>query len=340
MKIPDQYTDNPLHPRYPIFIPTKTRWEKRLTMRSLDSMGVHYFAIVEHHQVSDYVNHGVPRDRIVVLDPEYQRQYDTFDEHGLTKSVGPGAARNFAWDLSISMGYKMHWVMDDNILDFLRYQRDFRIRCRAPGLLRSCEAFHERYDNLGMSGPQYKMFCMPYQYRPPFVMNTRIYSCNLIRNDLDLRWRGRYNEDTDLSLRMLKAGWCTVQFNHALQDKLVTQALRGGNSAEFYDNEGTKPKSIMLEKMHPDVAKVKWKYGRWHHEVNYRPWRKMLLKPKFDLLRLPKCDEFGMKLVPIDQEAHKLELRDPANWREYIKKNPAEAGISGSARLPKENGLV
>ena len=52
---------------------------------------------------------------------------------------------------------------------------------------------------------------------PPFKANTRIYSCILIDNALPFRWRGRYNEDTDLSLRVLKAGLCTIQFNAFLR---------------------------------------------------------------------------------------------------------------------------
>jgi len=48
----------------------------------------------------------------------------------------------------------------------------------------------------------------------------------LIRNDVPYRWRGRYNEDTDLSLRMLKDRWCTIQFNAFLQGKAATP-LRG-----------------------------------------------------------------------------------------------------------------
>ncbi len=69
-----------------------------------------------------------------------------------------------------------------------------------------------RYENIAMAGPNYFMFAPRKRKHPPFSLNTRIYSCNLIRNDLPFRWRARYNEDTDLSLRMLKAGWCTVLF--------------------------------------------------------------------------------------------------------------------------------
>lgn len=62
-------------------------------------------------------------------------------------------------------------------------------------------------------------------------------------------------------------------FNCLLQNKLVTQALKGGNTDEFYDAEGTYNKSRMLEAIHPDVSEVKWKYNRWHHVVNYKPFK-------------------------------------------------------------------
>ena len=104
-------------------------------------------------------------------------------------------------------------------------------------------------------------------------MGTRIYSCNLIKNNAPFRWRGRYNEDTDLSLRMLKAKWCTVQFNAFLQLKITTQKMNGGNTGEFYSKEGTYPKSEMQVKMHPDVSKMVWRFGRCHHHVDYGPFK-------------------------------------------------------------------
>ena len=47
-------------------------------------------------------------------------------------------------------------------------------------------------------------------------------------------WRGRYNEDTDLSLRALKDGWCTVLFNAFLIGKVTTMRMKGGNTDNVY----------------------------------------------------------------------------------------------------------
>ena len=130
---------------------------------------------------------------------------------------------------------------------------------------------------------------------PPFTCNTRIYSCNLIRNDVPFRWRGRYNEDTDLSLNMLKAGWCTIQFNAFLQEKITTQVVKGGNSAEFYDKEGTLEKSKMQIKVYPDVSRIVKRYGRVHHHVDYSSFRNKLIRKKN--IKIPKVSKHEMRLV-------------------------------------------
>jgi hypothetical protein len=186
--------------------------------------------------------------------------------------------------------------MDDNIREFLRLTNNLKIRLLDGTGFRAMEDFSLRYSNVGMSGPNYRSFASQNSVIPPFVVNTRIYSCNLIRNAVPYRWRGRYNEDTDLSLRMLKDNWATVQFNAFLQDKLRTQVLGGGNTAEFYANEGTTAKSEMQVAMHPDVSKLTWKFGRVHHEVDYRPFKSIPLKFKDDYSQVRGINDYGLVL--------------------------------------------
>jgi hypothetical protein len=164
-------------------------------------------------------------------------------------------------------------VFDDNIMDFSRLYRHRKLPVADGGMFRVIEEFVDRFANVPISGLNYDFFAPDKMGRPPFVMNTRIYSALLIENSCPFRWRGRYNEDTILSLDVLKAGYCTFQFNTLLQGKAQTQRLGGGNTAEFYASEGTYKKSKMLELSHSDVAKTVWRYGRWHHEVDYRPFR-------------------------------------------------------------------
>jgi len=132
-------------------------------------------------------------------------------------------------------------------------------------------------------------------------MNTRIYSCNLIRNDVPLRWRGRYNEDTILSLDMLKADWCTILFKAFLQGKVRTQTLKGGNTEEFYAKEGTFAKSKMQAQVHPDVSRIVNKFGRVHHYVDYRPFKKNRLILRDDIVIPEGINNYGMRLAHVDE---------------------------------------
>jgi len=287
-----------VHPRFPLYIVSKGRADSRLTAKNLESMGVPYSIVIEEQEYDDYAAVIDPK-KIIILDLSYKEKYDCFDGLGLSKSTGPGPARNFVWDHALSKGHEWHWVMDDNINGFYRLNRNLKVRVGNGGCFRAMEDFSQRYANVSMAGPNYYMFAPRKAVSPPFILNTRIYSCNLIRNDTPFRWRGRYNEDTDLSLRMLKAGWCTIQFNACLQFKIPTQKLSGGNTAEFYADEGTYPKSAMQVKMHPDISRLAWRFGRVHHYVDYSSFRKnkLVRRDSAETQLLP--NEYGMTLKKV-----------------------------------------
>lgn len=284
-----------MRPQFPIYIVSKGRHESRLTARALEAMGVSYFIVVEEQEFKAYSSVIEPK-KVLVLDKRYQQTYDTFDDLGDRKSKGPGPARNFAWDHAIAAGHKWHWVMDDNITRFYRLNKNLKVPAGDGTIFRCMEDFVLRYLNVAMAGPNYSFFAKRKQKLPPFITNTRIYSCNLIRNDVPFRWRGRYNEDTDLSLRMLKGSWCTVQFNAFLQQKARTQSIKGGNTAEFYAKEGTAPKSRMQVAMHPDVSRLVWKFGRIHHHVDYRPFQVNKLVRRKGVEIADGIDDYGMAL--------------------------------------------
>ena len=297
-------------PKHPMYVVSKGRSKYMQTSRALTNMGRRHFIVVEPHEVDAYrlavLRLGLAAD-IIELDLGCKATYELCDDFGHTRSTGPGPARNFAWQHSIHSGARWHWVLDDNISMFYRLHENRKIKCVNPALFCAMEDFCERYMNVAMAGPNYSFFAPSSQRRPPFVTNTRIYSCNLIRNDVPFRWRGRYNEDTILSLDMLKADWCTIQFNAFLQAKTATQAMKGGNTDEFYHREGSKglgryaengttAKSQMLVNVHSDVARVARRYDRAHHHVDYRRFRdqKLMLRKGIVLAEVP--NNYGMTL--------------------------------------------
>lgn len=301
------------HPQFPLYIPSKGRSEYMITSRVLDSIGVKHRLVIEEHEYSKYLAAvGGDKRKLLVLDLSFKDRYELCDDLGLTKSTGPGPARNFIWEHSISEGHPWHWVMDDNIIAFRRMNKNEKVKVSDGAIFKAMEDFCLRYKNIGMAGPNYFMFAPARTKKPPFVINTRIYSCNLIRNDLPHRWRGRYNEDTILSLDMLKDGWCTVQFNAFLQEKMPTQTIGGGNTQEFYHAEGvlrsgnkyadngTLAKSKMQVAVHPDVSRLVWKFGRVHHHVDYTPFKKNKLIRKDDVSIEPGVNNYGMELKRVD----------------------------------------
>jgi hypothetical protein len=258
-------------------------------------MGVPHYIVVEQQELELYRS-GRCFGELIVLPQSYKDEYELCDEHGFSKSTGPGPARNFCIDHSKANGFDRHWVMDDNIDAFHYLNNNEKFEVRTGSTLRAAEDFVCRYANVPVSGLNYYSFCKKTDKVPPYILNTRIYSCLLIDNNSGYRWRARYNEDTDLSLRVLKDGLCTIQFNAFLCGKITTQRMRGGNSADFYDDEGTLPKSKMLEELHPDVAKVVFKFNRWHHHVDYSRFKNNRLIKIKDTSEMPKVDNYGLVL--------------------------------------------
>jgi len=284
-----------MNPRFPVYIASKGRWNSRLTSKALEYMKVPYKIIIEQQEYNEY-SKAISPDKILILPQKYLDEYDTFWTRENDNRTGPGPARNFAWQHSIDSGFSHHWVMDDNLDAFHRMNRNEKWEVNSGTIFKCMEDFSLRYENVAISGPNYYSFCKATDKLNPFILNTRIYSCLLIKNDIPFRWRGRYNEDTDLSLRILKSGLCTIQFNAFLQGKVTTQRMAGGNTVEFYKNEGTLNKSQMLVDMHPDVAKLTKKFNRWHHHVDYRPFKKNILQLKDGLIIENKVNNYGMKL--------------------------------------------
>lgn len=301
-----------MNPRFPVYIPSKGRYqfERRLTTRALQAMGVPFKIVVEQAELQAYAD-AVGRENVLVLDPAYQERYDTCDTLGSTKTRGSGPARNFIWDHAVASGADWHWIMDDNIRYFLRLNNNTKTLFADGTPLFAMEDFTLRFKNVAMAGPQYDFFAARKSGYPPFVLNTRVFSCNLIRNDTGFRWRCRYNEDADLSLRMLKAGWCTILFNGFLQKKTWTQQTKGGNTDELYA-EGTLAKSRMLVSLHSDVARLAWKFHRWHHVIDFSSFKHNRLILRDDAEPVQQgSNEFGLVLTKTQSRPDKQQRPAP-----------------------------
>ena len=297
-----------ISPKYPIYVITKGRWEKTLTIDSLEDMGVDFRICVEPDEYDNYVaNPNIDEKKVIKL-PE------NFSE----RKQGGIPVRNFVWQHSIDRGFKKHWIIDDNILGFYRWNENVQKRVRDGVFFRIMEDFSDRYENLGLVSCQYASFVPAVDCgREGFIVNTRTYSCILINTELlderlEERWRGTYNEDTDLTLRVLSTGdLCTVNFNALLSGKQTTGTMKGGNTNTIYEwkegeSEESKRWSGLQKKF--DELKENWgdivtyttnrhKDGRPHHHISYTRIFKQELKLKEGFSLEPRVNNYNMKLA-------------------------------------------
>lgn len=270
-----------MNPKYPVYIISKGTANSCLTARELKAMKVPYRLVIEPQELEEYKH--ITENTLVLP----------------FSNLGQGSipARNFVWEHAINEGHERHWILDDNIEGFHRLNRNDKHKVSSGTIFKCAEDFTDRYQNVAISGFNYYSFCKTTDRVPPYYLNTRIYSCILIKNDLPYRWRGRYNEDTDLSLRALKDGYCTILFNAFLAGKVTTMRMKGGNTDNVYTDGDDRLKfAKALEELHPEIVKVTWKFGRWHHQVNYKPFKKNKLIKKEGLMLSGGTNNYGMVL--------------------------------------------
>jgi len=276
-----------MNPKYPVYVISKGRWESRLTSKALERMKVPYHIVVEPQEFDNYAS-VIDKQKILTLP---------------FSNLGQGSipARNWVWEHSISVNAKKHWIMDDNIYDFYRLNRNTRNIVQTGTIFKICEDFTDRYENVPISGLNYRFFMVPTDSHPPYYLNTRVYSCILIDNTLKHKWRGRYNEDTDLCIRALKDGFCTILFNAFLQEKAGTMTLKGGNTDELYADDGRLKMAKSLQEQHPDICTITWKFNRWQHQVNYAVFEKNKLIRKKNVEIKQDVDNYGLVLKTFDK---------------------------------------
>jgi hypothetical protein len=283
-------------PRWPIYIPSKGRSDRQtaLTAKALLRDDVPFRLVVEPQEQEAYEALAGP-DHVLVL---------PFSNLGL----GSIPARNWIRDHAETEGHERHWQLDDNISMFYRLWDGERVPMHAGVALRVCEDLTDRFANVGVSGLNYTMF-VPRDTKVPYYVHTHVYSATLVNHAMPYRWRGRYNEDTDLCLQALVNGWATLLVNAVNAQKAGTMFMKGGNSDELYrtgdgeqaidvrDTMGRYEMARVLERAWPGLVKVTRKFRRYQHSVNWGAFDFPLIpRDNVDLDALPEVDEYGMTL--------------------------------------------
>jgi len=268
--------------RHPIYIISKGRYSpkltKRMTWTHLKGMGLDFRVVVEDGEFDEYAK---------IIDPskllKLPQELTGVDQGGIP-------ARNFCWEHSLTTGATHHWIMDDNLDGFYRHHHNIRLVVKSGIYFNHIEDFMDKFNNLYITGLGYTSDCPEIdKSRTAVILNSKIYSCILIRNELDQildeKWRGKYNEDVDLVLRVLKKGLPTVGFQTFTCKKTKTGGMIGGNTEIYKGTQSNKfagfqNKLNSLIEQHPDVVEQtnnRHTDGRPHHKVDYKPFKKNTL---------------------------------------------------------------
>lgn len=272
-------------PKYPIYVISKGRWESGLTAKFLLKDEVPFKLVVEPQEFDNYAKEFGAKNILTL-------PFSNLGQGGIP-------ARNWCWEHAKAAGFERHWILDDNIRQVRRLYKGKRIPCESGPAFAAAEDFTDRYENVAISGMNYVMFAIQPWRLPPFYQNVHVYSCLLILNSLPIRWRGRYNEDTDLCLQVLSAGWCTILTNIFLVEKMATMTMKGGNSDQLYSGDGRLRMARSLERVWPGVVTTKRRFKRPQHSIKDQ-WSKfdtqLKLKPGIDLAKI-KPRDYGFRLT-------------------------------------------
>ena len=285
--------------RFPVYVPSKGRADKGMTGAMFDAAAVPFRFVVEP-QDEDAYSEAWGEERVLLL-PD--------NDQGLVYS------RNWIKRYSTEQGELRHWQFDDDVKVMIRVHRGFRIPVDASVALQVLEDFVLRYSNVALASfnseffvPQTGSFAKKW---PPFYLNARCYTCFLIDNSIPHAWRGRYNEDTDMTLQVLSAGLCSVLLN-AFCIRTPTTMSQAGGQTDIYEGDGRLHMAQEMEKQWPGVVEVKRKFGRPQHHVKG-------LWQKFDTPLIaaddpPPAREYNLSLSAV------AEVQSP-KLRKFLKEN-------------------
>lgn len=254
-------------PKYPVYVISKGRAYNPITAKVFEKAGIDYRIVVEPQESQEYIA-ALSESRVLVT---------PFSNLGL----GSYPARNFCWEHSKQCGHRKHWIFDDNITTFKKWQNGKRkIFGREDGELVEALKYVEADSDLNgidISGFEEPNFVTRIP-KTPFKRNCHVYSAMLIRNAVRFRWRLKYNEDVDLCLQVLHGGGSTASCVYYMADKVSTSVkMKGGNQDELYKGNDPKKKLLkakMLQAVWPQYVKVVIRFGRYHHLIDWKIFSK------------------------------------------------------------------
>lgn len=282
---------------YNIYIPSYERYDKALTMKMLDRLGVkNYYIAVDPTQYEKYKAVFGP-DKIIIRDI-YFKDTDMLDMATSIKSPntmhGTAGIYNFLLSFSRSIGEEKYWTMDDDFLGMAMkahkgseiwnpsvkpYNKEDFYRCSnikseygfsQAEFLCSMEDLSNKMRNPGFVGLE--KFGIVFTLPVVWKLGTRVYSFYLSDNKTQINHFGGNNNDVVTSLELSKRGLVNMLFEGISYNSEPTQG--GGGLTTSYRRFGTLQKGKILVRAVPNFSKISYNYSRIHHFVDYNGYNR------------------------------------------------------------------
>lgn len=197
---------------YPVFVPSRHRAETATTPDLLAASGVPHRIVVEPHDADGYVAR-FGAERVLVMDEDDQ---------------GIHYARNWTMDYARAAGAEYAWQLDDDMRRFRIRRNGERIVIPARAALAYIELLVDSFSNVGGANIMNNAFAFSYDNKPAVGVNGMVYCVQLLRTDVAARFRGDTLDDTDYSMQLLMAGYCTLVSRRVVHEQPSTSVQPGG----------------------------------------------------------------------------------------------------------------
>jgi len=249
---------------YPVFIPSKGRYDNCLTADMMIKDKMFFFIVVEPQEFNLY-------------NKKYNKKYLLkLPFSNLNKGVYP--ARNWIKEYANKNGYKYHWQFDDDMKTLAYYTNGKQHKKPSSYILPLIENFVNKYKNIGVASITSSAFA--FSKKTPYGLNKMVYGCFLYKSDLPYKFRLKLGNDTDMSLQVLEGGWCTVAMNAFVFNTQPLGTGKGGNDT-MYANNGRETRANALKNNFPHLPiKVTTRFGRPHHDLSqvWKRYKQQLIK--------------------------------------------------------------
>jgi hypothetical protein len=243
--------------KHTIYIPSKGRWDCCHTADLLLEDDLDFYIVVEKEEYKKY-SEKYGENKILVL---------PFSNLGL----GVYPTRNWIKNFSKEKGEQYHWQFDDDITSVSTYTNRKKTKQSPKYILNLMEQFNDKYVNIAISALSSDVFA--FAKSKPFGINKMCCSCILIRSDLPYQWRCKLGHDADMSIQVLKGGWCTVEMNAFVYSHKPVGNNKGGLK-DIYEDGGRSKKISVLQKFHPELPiKTSYRFNRVNSDTS-KVWRR------------------------------------------------------------------